>query len=375
MRIKVERQMKITEIHIYQHDLEIKGKPYKMSLSEVKSLDTTIVEMVTDSGISGFGEVCPLGPTYQEAHALGARAALSEIAPKLIGMNPLHYGKVMHQCDLALMGHLYAKAAIDMALWDIIGKHYSAPISSLLGGAKRAKVPSYYAISIDSPDEVARMTIEKEAQGFTRLQIKVGGRDVEEDIAVARKVFEVKKPTTTVALDANRALTTTQVMHLSQSCRDLNFVLEQPCDKYQELKAIKTSLCHPLYMDESAKDLPNITQSIVEGVADGFGIKVTRVGGISAMRSIIDICHAHQKPLSCDDSWGGDLVAAACVHLGGIVNPSLSRGIWIAAPYIDEPYDTLKSVQINDGWIDVPKGPGLGVVPDTSMFILSQSYS
>jgi L-alanine-DL-glutamate epimerase-like enolase superfamily enzyme len=367
--------MKISAIHIYQHDLDIKGKPYKMAMSAVASLDTTIVEIVSDSGISGFGEVCPLGPVYQEAHALGARAALCELAPHLIGMNPLHYGNVMHRCNLALMGHNYAKAAIDMALWDLLGKHYNAPISALLGGAKREKVPSYYAISIDSPDEVARMVIEKEAQGFGALQIKIGGRSVQEDIALARKVFEVKNPSTTIALDANRALTTTQAIQLSQSCRNLDFVLEQPCDSYQELKAIKANLCHPLYLDESAKDLSSIVQAIAEGVADGFGMKMTRVGGIGAMRSIIDICQAQFKPLSCDDSWGGDLVAAACVHLASIVELNLSRGAWIAAPYIDESYDSKNSVQISEGWIDVPKGPGLGVVPDTHMFTLCYSFS
>ena len=366
--------MIITEIHIYQYDLDIKGKPYKMSLSEVKSLDTTIVELVTDSGISGFGEVCPLGPTYQEAHALGARAALAEMSPHLIGMSPLHYAQVMAQCDLALMGHLYAKAAIDIALWDIVGKHYHAPISSLLGGAKRDRIPSYYAIGIGGPEEVARLTIEKEAQGFESLQIKVGGRDIDEDIAIVRKVFEAKNPATIIALDANRGLTTTQAIQLSQSCRDLNFAFEQPCSSYQELAAIKPNLCHPLYLDESATNLSTISQSLNEGVADGFGMKVTRVGGISPMRSIIDLCQAYQRPISCDDSWGGDLVAASCVHLSAVVSPRFSRGSWIAAPYISTPYDREKSVQIHGGWIDVPTGPGLGVVPDTTLFALLQSF-
>ena len=366
--------MEITELHIYQHSLDVKGKAYKMALSEVDSLDTTIVQIISDSGISGFGEVCPLGPAYQEAHALGARAALCEISPHLIGMNPLHYGQVMCKCDLALMGHRYAKAAIDMALWDLIGKHFSTPLSALLGGAKCGSVPSYYAIGIGSPEEVSHQVLEKELQGFESLQIKVGGRDVEEDIAVARKVFEVKNRCTKISLDANRGLTTAQAIHLSQSCSDLNFVLEQPCSSYKELAAIKPNLCHPLYIDESATDLAAISQSLSEGVADGFGMKVTRVGGISAMRTIIDLCHAYQRPLSCDDSWGGDLVAASCVHLAAIVSPHLSRGTWIAAPYISIPYDSEKNVKIHQGRINVPTGPGLGVVPETTLFNLSQSF-
>lgn len=369
------KNIKITEIHIYQHDLDIKGKPYKMSLSEVNSLDTTIVKIVTDSGISGFGEVCPLGPVYQEAHALGARAALAEMAPHLIGMNPLQYGKVLSKCEQALMGHNYAKAAIDIALWDIIGKQFNLPLCELLGGAKRDKVPSYYAISIDSPEEVTRLLVEKQKQGYQKLQIKVGGRDLAEDIAVVRKAFEVKEPAIEIVLDANRALTTAEAIRLSQSCRDLDFILEQPCDSYEELTKIKANICHPLYLDECATDITVVSRSISEGVADGFGMKVTRVGGVSVMRCVIDVCHAHQKPLSCDDSWGGDIIAAVCAHLGAIVEPRLSRGVWIAAPYISQPYDSENTVQINDGWIDVPSAPGLGVSPDTHLFNHTQSFS
>ena len=77
--------MKIGRINIYQHDLPIKGKPYTMARATLTELDTTIVEIVTDSGIVGYGETCPLGPTYQPHHALGARAALNELAPHLIG--------------------------------------------------------------------------------------------------------------------------------------------------------------------------------------------------------------------------------------------------------------------------------------------------
>ena len=98
--------------------------------------------MVTADGISGFGEVCPVGSTYQPQHASGARAALNEMAPHLIGANPLHIDQARRIMDGCLMGHDYAKAAIDMALWDILGKHYGARVCDLLGGVTRARVPS-----------------------------------------------------------------------------------------------------------------------------------------------------------------------------------------------------------------------------------------
>ena len=77
--------MRIAEIHIYAHDLPVKNGPYTMAKAEVYSLDTTLVKVVADNGLVGWGETCPVGPTYAEAHAAGARAALAQMAPGLIG--------------------------------------------------------------------------------------------------------------------------------------------------------------------------------------------------------------------------------------------------------------------------------------------------
>ena len=115
--------MRIEAIHIYQHDLPVKGTTYTMSSAALDMLDTTIVEVVTDKGVTGYGETCPVGPTYQPEHASGARAALNELAPNLLGAQPLLIDRVHHIMDAGLAGHNYAKAAIDIAAWDIVGKH------------------------------------------------------------------------------------------------------------------------------------------------------------------------------------------------------------------------------------------------------------
>ncbi len=367
--------MQIAEIHIYRHDLPVAGPPYRMSHSEVATLDTTIVEVITDTGVFGFGETCPIGPTYAPAHAAGARAALCEIAPALIGVDPLSIGAAIRCMDDALAGHAYAKAAIDIALWDIAGKTYGRRICDLLGGAVRERVPSYYAISVGEPGEVANVVRHKQDEGYTRLQLKVGGRAVEEDIEVVRKVFEVKDPNVRIALDANRALTTGEAIQLSNACADLTFVLEQPCATYDEVKSIRSQVRHPLYLDENAVDINAVIRSIHDGVADGFGMKVTRVGGLSPMRTLREICKAARRPMSCDDSWGGDIIAAACVHIGATVEPALLEGVWIAAPYIEGSYDAENGVHIMDGWIDVPSAPGLGINPDTDLFKACHSVS
>ena len=108
----------IKEIHIYQHDLPVKNGPYTMANAEVWALDSTLVRIVASDGTEGWGETCPVGPTYAEAHALGARAALIQMAPDLIGTTlwPLVLQRKMNGL---LNGHNYAKAAIDIAAYDI----------------------------------------------------------------------------------------------------------------------------------------------------------------------------------------------------------------------------------------------------------------
>ncbi|NVK16434.1 MAG: mandelate racemase [Rhodobacteraceae bacterium] len=360
--------MKIAEIHICQYDLPVKNGPYTMAGSQIHALDTTLVKLVTDNGLIGWGETCPLGPVYDTAHANGARAALAEMAPGLIGLEcqvlALH-----RRMNRLLTGHSYAKAALDIALHDVLGKHLGLRVADLLGGAVTERVPSYYAIGIESPEEAARIAREKRAEGYGRLQVKAGGRDVQEDIAVARNVWEqIRGSGMRLALDANRSWTMRDAQFVSRGCADIPLVIEQPCASLQELQALRPLLCHPLYMDESSEDLGIVTGAVGRRQADGFGMKLTRIGGLHQMRAFRDICEAGGVPHTCDDAWGGDILAAACTHIGATVRPDLLEGVWIAAPYIDGHYDSENGICVEGGYITLPQGPGLGIAPDESLF-------
>jgi L-alanine-DL-glutamate epimerase-like enolase superfamily enzyme len=360
--------MRIQTIHVYQHDLPVTGGSYRMARTTVSSLDTTIVEIVTDTGVTGFGECCPVGPVYQPQHALGARAALAEMGPHLIGTDALRISCVHDAMEGALNGSRYAKAAVDIALWDIAGKVYGARVCDLLGGARWESVPSYYAIGVLPADEAAAVAAEKRREGYLRLQLKVGGRDLEEDIAAVHKVYEALGTGVRLAVDANRGWTRRDAIRVSNACRDIPFVMEQPCDTVPEIAALRGRIAHAVYLDESADGLDTILRAVNEGVCDGFGLKVTRVGGLSAMRTIREICHETNLPMSCDDSWGGDIIAAACVHMGATVCSRHLEGVWIAAPYIESPYDPHNGPRIEGGRIRLPQGPGLGIQPDTSQW-------
>lgn len=354
--------MLISEFHVYQHDLPVKGGAFRTSQSSNSVFDTTIVEIVTDSGLVGYGEVCPLGSVYQPHHALGIRSALQEIGPNLIGINPLKIACVHDVMDETLSGHLYAKAAVDIGLYDLCGKAWGVRVCDLLGGAKREVVPAYYAIDVVEPAEAASIAVEKQAQGFRRLQIKVGGRELESDIEAIRRVHESLKSGVKLVVDANRAWTTRDAINVSQACRDILFIMEQPCATLEEIRALRQQVSHPIFLDENVDGLSVVMTALGERICEGFGLKVTRMGGLSAMRTIRDICQVSNFPITCDDAWGGDIIAAACTHIGATVKPHLLEGVWLAAPYIEGHYDPENGVTIENGTISVPTAPGLGIL-------------
>ena len=360
--------MRIAEVHLYQQDLPVKNGPYTMANAQVWSLRTTLVKLVADNGQVGWGETCPVGPTYAEAHADGALAALKVMASGLIGceLTPLAVRRAM---DAQLNGHNYAKAALDIASYDALGRQLGVSVATLLGGAVTDRVPSYYATGVGTPDEIAKLAAEKLHEGYPRLQVKVGGRPVEVDIEVIHRVWEVIKGSgMRLAVDGNRGWTTRDALRVSRECPHIPFIMEQPCNTQEDLQKIRAQVSHGIYMDENGVDLNTVISAAGTGLVDGFGMKVTRIGGLQPMATFRDICAARNLPHTCDDSWGGDIIASACSQIAATVKPQLLEGVWLAAPYIEGHYDQANPVEIVDGHIAVPQGAGLGVTPAEGLF-------
>src|SRR3954454_16176142 len=125
----------IERIDIFGYDLTYAHGEYVMSTGRViDRLPSTVVRVTTRSGIEGFGETCPLGSTYLPAFGEGARAALRELGPALLGVDATNVAAVNTVMDATLRGHEYAKSAIDIACWDILGHVTDQPVAMLLGG-------------------------------------------------------------------------------------------------------------------------------------------------------------------------------------------------------------------------------------------------
>ncbi|MEI9403746.1 mandelate racemase/muconate lactonizing enzyme family protein [Mesorhizobium argentiipisi] len=360
--------MRIDRINVYSAQLPVKGGVYRMASADVEALDSTLVEIVTDDGFAGWGETCPIGPVYQAHHALGARAAIAEIAPGLIGAEIASIRALAKQMDERLNGHGYAKAAFDTAFLDLLGQKLGVPVSTLLGGALTDRVPAYYSLIVGAPDETARIAADKVKAGYPRLQVKIGGRNLEEDVEVVHKVWEAVGYKASIAVDGNRGLTVAAAIHLDRLCQQIPFIFEQPCNTMDEIATLKGRVTHPVYLDESTEDQNAVLRAISLGIADGFGFKVTRLGGLTKMTTVRDLCTIRSLPHSCDDAWGGDIIAAACVHLAATVEPRRMEGTWIAQEYIKGHFDQKHPVVIKQGHIAVPQRPGLGVKPEPGMF-------
>jgi L-alanine-DL-glutamate epimerase-like enolase superfamily enzyme len=360
--------MRIEEVRVYSKSVPVVDGSYRMASSTVKDLDSTIVEIVTDEKLSGWGETCPIGPVYQPHHMLGARAALAEMGPRLVGLRLDSIAALWKRMNESLNGHGYAKAALDIAAFDLLGKKFGVPVSTLLGGAFTDRVISYYSLTVGDPDESAKIAKEKVKKGYQRLQVKIGGRPVEEDIETVRKVWETVGYGARLAVDGNRGLTIVQAMTLDHQCADIPFVFEQPCNTMAEVKTLRGRVVHPVYLDENTEDLNIVLTAIGDGIADGFGFKVTRLGGLSRIAVARDMCALRSLPHTCDDAWGGDIIAAACAHIGSTVEPSRCEGVWIAQDYLEGHFDSKNPVETRDGHIRVPTGPGLGVDPEPGVF-------
>lgn len=307
--------MKITGINVYQIDLPLKEGRYSWSNGNyVEVFDSTVVEIATDEGLMGYAECCPLGSAYLPSFAGGVRAGLAELAPHLIGCDPLNIGEINRVMDGALRGHPYAKAPVDIACWDLLGKATGLPVYTLLGGAAQDDVVLYRAISQGSADDMARNIEGYAAEGYTKFQLKVGG-DANDDIDRIHATRDVLKPSDLLVADANTGWTRHEAARVVGAIADLDVYVEQPCLTYEESVSVRRRTSLPFVLDEVIDTAGTLVRGIAEDAMDVINLKISKVGGLSHARLMRDLCVAHGIPMTIEDTWGGDITTAAIAHL------------------------------------------------------------
>jgi L-alanine-DL-glutamate epimerase-like enolase superfamily enzyme len=349
---------------IFAHRVELPLHEGRYSWSGGKSVsvfDSTIVGVETDTGVTGYGEVCPLGPFYLPAYADGVRAGLRELAPDIIGADPRALAALNDLMDVALKGHPYVKSGIDIACWDILGQVTGLPVCLLLGGRFGERVQLYRAISQAAPEAMAERVSAYRAEGYTRFQLKVGG-DPDVDIARVRQVRAQLQPSDRLVADANTGWTQHDAIRVARAVRDLDVYIEQPCLTYDACLAVRRQTDHPFVLDETVDGIDVLLHAHADHAMDVVNLKISKLGGLTRTRQLRDLCVSMGIAMTLEDSWGGDITTAAIAHLAhstpeayrftatdfnSYVTVSLAEG----APRRDQ------------GYMQASAAPGLGVRP------------
>jgi L-alanine-DL-glutamate epimerase-like enolase superfamily enzyme len=354
--------MRITEIRAYRVELPLHEGAYKWSGGNaVRVFDSTIVEILTDSAIAGYGEVCPLGPAYLPAYAAGARTGIAELAPSLIGADPTQLGPLNEQMDRAMRGHPYVKSAIDMACWDILGKTCGQSVTNLLGGSYSEDFPLYRAISQETPEQMAASVAKYRGEGYHKFQLKVGG-DPDTDVQRIRHVSAKLEPGDVLIADANTGWTQHEALRVASAVRDMDVYIEQPCKTYEECLAVRRHTNRPFILDEVIDSLAMVARGYADQAMDVINLKISKVGGLTRAREIRDLCVSLGIALTIEDTWGGDITTAAIAHLAQSTPTEMLFTTTDFNSYVTVSTAT-GAPQRRNGRMSAPTGPGLGVTP------------
>lgn len=355
--------MNISAIRVYQVDLPLVEGRYSWSEGKfVEVFDSTVVELVTDEGLVGYGEVCPLGPFYLPAFGHGARAGIGELAPTLLGEDPTAIGPINQLMDRSLLGHPYVKSAIDMACWDLLGKVTGKSVCDLMGGKFGKSVALYRAISQRPTAEMAENVAAHRADGYTKFQLKVGGRP-KDDIERMHAVAEILTDGEVLVADANTGWRVDDALRVVNAVRDLDVYIEQPCRSYEHCLTVRRKTSLPFILDENITGIDALLRGYSDGAMDVINLKISKVGGLTKARQIRDLCVTLNIPMTIEDSWGGDIITAAIAHLAHSTPESMRFSATDFNSYVTVQNATGAPERVS-GHMVASDAPGLGIVPN-----------
>lgn len=363
--------MKIIEIntHLLYHELET---PFQMSFSTFAARYHCLVEIVCDDGTIGWGEC--LGPADINA------AAISSMAKLIIGRNPLDIEPIWLETynqyrDQGQRGVVHtALSGIDIALWDIAGKHYNAPIYALMGGAYRTEIPAYATGGFKPVGQDHATACVKEMKacvdaGFKAVKIKIGF-GVKQDVATIKAVRDAIGSEIALMIDANHGYDVIDALAVARKVEDLNIewfeepVIPEALASYSQLRE-KQSI--PIAAGETWHGRYANDEAMKQGCVDILQPDVCGVGGLSEARKLITLCETHHVRL-VPHVWGTAVALAAGLHFHAIIPPSPpsfnQRSPMLEFDRTHNPFRQAiikQPIEHVNGVVSVPNGPGLGI--------------
>lgn len=345
------------------HSIELNYDVLSRARARVKSLSLpgSVVAIHSDNGLTGYGEAIPLAPSYLPMLAGGTRAGIETLAPELLGKNPLGIAALYDFMQSNLRGFADAKAAIDLALWDLLGKHTGLPAHTLLGGRQTDRAILYQSIPHDTPEAMVESVRQKRALGVRRFQVKVGA-EPEADIERLHKVYAELQPGERAFADANRGWLPEDALRVINAIRGLDLVIEQPCDGYDACLQIRRQTSHPIMLDEIIDGPDDLLRAIGDRALDIVVLKLAHMGGLTPSLLMARMCVQAGIKMRIEDTVGCELSNAAVANLAVSLPPNYIYACYQAPGYGVCLGET--TTQIDNGDLLTGDAPGLGVKVD-----------
>ena len=357
--------MKITGVELFHISIPF-AKPYKLSKVYGTRFDAeaVILKVHTDVGIVGLGEADPLNPFSEETPATVMVVTRDHLAPQLIGRNPSHITAIESNLDVMVHGNLLARGAVNMALFDIVGKANDIPAHMLLGGLYQSKLPLLSGVGSGTPQEDAASIQQLIEDGYRTVMIKMGALPIADEINRMTSAKAQFGDQMKIVVDANQGWTVAETLEFIDGIRGSRpDLLEQPIEREDTdgLKIIRNRAPCPLSADESMGSIREAATLIREQAVDAFSIKVSKNGGLTKAKKIADLAHAFGLRILMNSMLEFGITQAASLQLGCTLPNLLDMGhaYMSVLRMSDDITDFAKN--ISRSVVTVPSEPGLGV--------------
>jgi muconate cycloisomerase len=327
-----------------------------------------IVQIHTDEGITGLGEVSCTPLWSGEDQMTAAHFIANLLSPLLIGQDPLDATRLTQDMQRSLANNPFTRAGIEMALWDIAGKAANLPLYRLLGGAVREFVRTKYSVSGVAPEKAAEIACWAVEHGFTAMKVKVG-MDPDADLARVRAVRDAVGPDILLGVDANGGWSPSTAIRMLAPLDALGIAfVEQPVPAGDPrwLARVRSASTMPVVADESLSTATDALSLIANDAADMFSVYVGMGGGIREATNVSDVALAARVPCTIGSNLELGIAQAAMIHLA-VSQPAVQPGIIpcdIISCFFYEQDIVLDPLPVRGGVAHRIEKPGLGVELD-----------
>jgi L-Ala-D/L-Glu epimerase len=354
--------MKITDIRFGMLRVPLKT-PFKTALRTVETVEDIVVSIHTDSGHVGYGEAPATAVITGDTHGSIVSAIHKFIAPRLIGEEIANLNRITRLIQGSLERNTSAKAAVEIAVYDLWAQLYDTPLYKMLGGGEPV-ITTDITISVDHIDKMVADSLSAVDRGFESLKIKVG-KDIGVDIERVRAIYAAVEGRALLRLDANQGWTAKQAVYAMQTLEEAGVrleLLEQPV-KAQDLDGLKyvtDRVNTPVMADESVFDPLQVIDLIKKRAADIINIKLMKTGGISNAIRIADIAALYGVECMIGCMLETSISVAAAVHVA-VAKSGVITKIDLDGPSLCafDPVDG--GVTFNESEISISDAPGLGI--------------